>query len=135
MSSWIPDYVEAYNSHDAEAPTRFMAEDAIYEDVGAGAIIRGREAIARYYADSYGYSSDVRSVIISEQGSGNQFAFEWEMTGTNDGEFGSLPATNKQFKLRAVTVGEHAEGRFTLKRDYYNLADLLSHLGILPTPG
>jgi steroid delta-isomerase-like uncharacterized protein len=132
MSSWIADYVHAYSTHDAEAATRFMAEDAVYEDVGGGAILRGREAILRYYVDSYRYSSDVRSVIISQQQSGNQFAFEWEMEGTNDGEFGSLSATNKRFKLRGVTVGEHVDGKFTIKRDYYNLADMLSQLGILP---
>jgi steroid delta-isomerase-like uncharacterized protein len=132
MSTWIADYVEAYNSHDTEAAIRFMTEDAVYEDVGGGAILRGRQAILRYYTDSYRYSTDCRSVILSQQQSGNQFAFEWEMEGTNDGEFGSLPATNKRFNLRGATVGEHVDGKFTIKRDYYNLADMLTQLGILP---
>jgi steroid delta-isomerase-like uncharacterized protein len=133
MGTWIADYVDTYNSHDAEAATRFMADDAVYEDVGAGGVFRGRGAILRYYVASYQHSTDSRTLIISEQQSGNKFAFEWEMEGTNDGEFGSLPATHKRYKLRGVTVGEHADGRFTSKRDYYNLADLLSQLRVPPS--
>ena len=134
MNTWITDYVDAYNSHEAERAVGFMAVNAVYEDVGGGTTLRGREAILRYYVDSYRHSSDSRTVIISEQQSGNQFAFEWEMAGTNDGEFGSLPATNRRFKLRGVTVGEQAERQFRIKRDYYNMADLLNQLGLLPTP-
>jgi hypothetical protein len=69
------------------------------------------------YAEAHRNSPDYRAVIISQQQAGNQFAIEWEITGTNDDD--SLPATDRQFKLRGVSVGEHAAGKFTLKRDYY----------------
>ena len=124
--TWIADYVDAYNTYDAELALQFMTENAVYEDAMAGVRLTGKADILRFYVKSYRQSSNSQAVIISEQHSGQQFAFEWEISGTNDLASGSLPATHKPFKIRGVSVGEADNGQFTLKRDYYNAADLLA---------
>jgi steroid delta-isomerase-like uncharacterized protein len=72
---------------------------------------------------------------VSEQASGDQYALEWEMVGTNTGEAAGMPATNKPFRIRGVSVGIlDADGKIKHNRDYWNLADYLMQVGILPPP-
>ena len=39
-------YLEAWNAHDAAAVARYMADDAIYEDVALGRVLHGPSEIA-----------------------------------------------------------------------------------------
>ena len=110
-----------------------MADDAVYEDVGAGALFRGRDAIVRYYVGSSPHSTESRTLILSEQQSEISSPLNGRWQGpTMASSDHSLPPT-KRYELRGVTVGELADRRFTSKRDYYNLADLLSQLGVPPS--
>jgi steroid delta-isomerase-like uncharacterized protein len=72
---------------------------------------------------------------VSEQASGDRYALEWEMVGTNTGEAGGLPATNKAFRIRGVSVGiVDADGKIKRNRDYWNMADYLMQVGLMPAP-
>jgi hypothetical protein len=51
------------------------------------------------------FSRDYEFVSVSERGSGDSYAFEWEMIGTNTGEAAGLPATNRPFRIRGVSGG------------------------------
>jgi len=73
---------------------------------------------------------------VSMQQSGERYAFEWELRGTNTGAAVGLPATNKQFRIRGVSIGEvEADRRITHNRDYWNMADYLAQVGIMPVIG
>ncbi len=68
--------------------------------------------------------------------SGGRYALEWEMVGTNTGEAGGLPATNKPFRIRGVSIGHLAsDGTIQENRDYWNMTDYLMQVGLMPTPG
>ena len=70
---------------------------------------------------------------MSEQESGSQYAAEWEMAGTNTGAAAGLPATNKPYRIRGVSVGRlDGDGKIVQNRDYWNMADYLTQVGILP---
>jgi hypothetical protein len=78
------------------------------------------------------WSKDVRFVSVSEQGSGDSYAFEWEMIGTNTGEGPGVPATNKPFRIRGVSVGTlDSGGKIKHKWDYWNVADYFMQVGML----
>jgi steroid delta-isomerase-like uncharacterized protein len=82
---------------------------------------------------SYEFSKDHKFVPVSEQSSSDSYAFEWEMIGTNTGEAAGLPATNKPFRIRGVSVGAlDSSGKIKHNRDYWNMADYLMQVGILP---
>jgi len=57
------------------------------------------------------------------------------MSGTNTGEGGGLPATNKAFRIRGGSIGRRGpEGEIIHNRDYWNMADYLTQVGIFPAP-
>lgn len=135
MSDWMGPYLEAWNSHDPANVGAYMANDATYEDLAVGVVHEGREAIEAFVNTTHQFSEDYRFTLVSQQQSGGQYAAEWEMAGTNTGEAAGLPATNKPYRIRGVSVGRlDADGKIVQNRDYWNMADYLTQVGILPPP-
>ena len=136
MAGWMETYLDAWNKHDGSAVAGFMAEDATYEDLALGVVHQGREAIKGFVDEAAQFSKDYAFTSVSEQQSGDRYAMEWEMFGTNTGEAGGFPATNKAYRIRGVSVGRlDAQGKIQQNRDYWNMADYLVQVGILPAPG
>ena len=136
MNGWMQQYLDAWDSHDAAKVVAFMAPDATYEDLALGVTHQGRDAIAAFVEEAEQFSKDYKFTAVSEQASGNRYALEWEMAGTNTGEAGGMPATNKPYRIRGVSIGQlDADGKIKENRDYWNLADYLTQVGILPPAG
>ena len=127
-------YLDAWNAHDSAAVARCMADDAIYEDVALGRVLHGPSEIASFVGEATRSSSDFRFESVSLFAAGNDYANEWLMLGTNDRDLAGVPATGRSFRVRGASIGRlDASGRIVENRDYYNLAELLTQLGILPT--
>ena len=127
-------YLDAWNAHDAAAVARHMADDAIYEDVALGRVLHGPSEIASFVEEATRASSDFRFEVVSLFAAGNDYANEWVMVGTNDRKVGDVPPTGRSFRVRGASIGKvDASGLIVENRDYYNLAELLTQLGILPT--
>jgi len=55
------------------------------------------------------------------------------MTGTNDRELRGVPPTGRSFRVRGASIGKlDASGRIVENRDYYNLGELFTQLGLVP---
>ena len=127
-------YLDAWNAHDSAAVARHMADGAVYEDVALGRVLHGPSEIAAFVQEATRASSDFRFEEVSLFTAGGAYANEWIMTGTNDREVQGVPATGRSFRVRGASVGKlDASGRIVENRDYYNLAELLTQLGILPS--
>ena len=135
MNGWGRQYYEAWNGHDAKKVAAFMADDAVYEDLALGVVNQGRPAITRYVDEAGRFSHDYRFEVVSEQASSGRYAFEWVMLGTHTGEARGVPATNKPYRIRGVSVGQLTDaGTIQQNRDYWNLADFLAQIGLLRPP-
>jgi steroid delta-isomerase-like uncharacterized protein len=105
------------------------------EDVALGRVLQGPSEIASFVEEATRSSSDFRFELVSLLTVGADYANEWVMLGTNDRERPGVPATGRSFRVRGASIGRlDANGRIVENRDYYNLAELLTQLGILPTP-
>jgi steroid delta-isomerase-like uncharacterized protein len=112
---------------------KLMADDITFEDVAAGQTHHGHAAVKAFVAEMHQWSSDVVIEAVSALQSGNRYAFERELTGTNTGAAAGLPTTDKWFRIRGVSIGElDGEGRIVRNRDYWNMADYLAQVGIMP---
>ena len=135
MTEWMDRYLAAWNSHDGGQVIDFMADDVRYEDLALGVVHEGRDAVKAFVGEAHEFSSDYNFVPVSKQQTNNQYAMEWEMVGTNTGAAAGLPATDKPYRIRGVSIGEiDGQGRITQNRDYWNMADYLMQVGILPPP-
>ena len=70
----------------------------------------------------------VRTVVA-----GDTVVTEWRTSGTHAGDFPGLPATGCRVDFPGVSVTEIAGGVITCERDYFNMADVLAQIGVLPT--
>ena len=133
QKDFFADYLAAWNAHDPAAVARYMADDAIYEDVALGRVLHGPSEIAAFVKEATRISSDFRFEEVSMFTVGSDYANEWIMTGTNDREVQGAPATGRSFRVRGASVGKlDPSGRIVQNRDYYNLAELYAQLGMGP---
>ena len=92
-------YLDAWNAHDPAAVARYLADDAIYEDVALGRVLHGPSEIAAFVEEATRASSDFRFEEVSLFTAGGAYANEWIMTGTNDREVQGIPATGRSFRV------------------------------------
>jgi len=132
--SFLDRYLDAWNAHDPAAVARHMAGDAIYEDVALGRVLHGPSEIAKFVEEATRSSSDFRFDVVSLFTEDRNYANEWVMRGTNDRTLPGAPATGRSFRVRGASVGRlDSSGLIVENRDYYNLAELLTQLGLAPT--
>ena len=132
--AFLDRYLDAWNAHDPAAVARHMADNAVYEDVALGRVLHGPSEIAKFVEEATRSSSDFRFEVVSLITTGSDYANEWVMLGTNDRALPGVPATGRSFRVRGASVGKlDSSGLIVENRDYYNLAELLTQLGVPPT--
>ena len=137
IPDWVRVYVEATNSHEPAAVTALMSPDVEVVDTAFGGTFTGREAVAQLLAGmNEGLSSDYRFDVKAVVESGESYAFEWVLSGTHDrgNPALGLPATGKRFSVPGLTIGRRRAGLITENRDYWNVAGLLTQVGLMPAP-
>jgi steroid delta-isomerase-like uncharacterized protein len=136
-ADWIRAYNDAWSSHDPESVIRFMDDDVVYTDVALGERLEGRPAVRDYVAGlETNFSSDYRMEWGQSVATDEAFATEWTMSGTHDhgDEARGLPATGQRFRVPGVSIGRRREGKVLEERSYWNVADFLTQVGLMPTP-
>ena len=134
-AAWIDDYVAAWNAHDPVAVTDFMTNNVVYVDFGLGEEYRGIEAVRDFVAGmELGFSSNYRFTLELAIVTEDAYAYEWTMTGTNDGddEEHGFPATGERFEIPGVSIGTLHNGRIRENRDYWNMSTYLNQVGLAP---
>ena len=132
--NFLDRYLDAWNAHDPAAVARHMADGAVYEDVALGRVLHGPSEIAKFVEEATRSSSNFRFEVVSLISTGSDYANEWVMLGTNDRALPGVPAIGRSFRVRGASVGKlDSSGLIVENRDYYNLAELLTQLGIPPT--
>jgi hypothetical protein len=135
---WLDAYIEAWVLHvragggDAaamEGLLAFMGPDVRYEDVPSGSVYIGHPGIHEMAAQAHDLSSDMTFTVHGRAGGPDFFAFETEVKGTNTGPLGPMPATNRPFVIRSVSVGRHTNGVVSEHRDYWDLSNFLAQIG------
>jgi steroid delta-isomerase-like uncharacterized protein len=129
-------YLEAWSAHDVGAVLDYFTDDCVFEDVPLGRVTHGKAELARFAEELFVFSPDVH--FTGERGGaagpGGRYAGEWTMTGTHEGDAPGFPATHKRFSVRGVSVGELQGTKIKRNSDYWNLADLLTQVGLMPPP-
>ncbi len=133
----LADFGTAWSSGDPERVLALYAEDALFEVVVlGGAVTRGRDELRAYAAAVYAAFPDFASTPTCGFVAGDRAVVEWVLTGTYTGQFGTLPpGTGQQVEVRVASVLELEGGLIRHDAEYWDLATLLSQLGLLPGGG
>ncbi len=136
IPTWMRIYVEAWNSHDPAKVLACMTEDVLRDDKGLGERLEGADAVRQSIVDaaekfSSDYRIDLGELILATD---EMYAAEWTMSGTNDREDKArgLPNTGRQFRIQGLSIGRLRDGKVAEERLYYNMADYLTQIGLMP---
>jgi steroid delta-isomerase-like uncharacterized protein len=132
--AWYDDYLEAWDSHDGQRITSFMAPDVTYTDVALGETHSGPADVSAWIDTmAEEFSTDYSFETAFAFSTDSVYALEWVLKGTNDR--GKLfPATGKPFAIHGVSVGELENGLIKRNTDYWSLGEFLMQVGLMPVP-
>lgn len=127
-------YIDAWNSHDIDAIVAAVAEQFIYDErpMTMTTPIRGRQAFREYLKMVFRMFSDLRiQTTACDTGSSLGIA-ESVMSGTYAGNRGLPIGRGRRISARVACVFEVAGGWLVHERLYWDRANFMRQLGLLP---
>ncbi|HZI54628.1 MAG TPA: ester cyclase [Chitinophagaceae bacterium] len=109
-----------FESHDVQ----YVAEDAVFINMGTGEETRGREAIGAMLHYIYHVAFDARAETISYLVTEDRAMLEGYFVGRHIGEFAGIPATNKEVRVPLCVTYQLENGLIKSGR-VYMLGDVM----------
>jgi len=127
-------YATRWSAQDVSGIIDWFVDDCFYEDAALGRVNRGKAELTAFLEETFvgipDFHLEVHDVVVA----GDRFANQWTMSGTDGGLVPGLPPTGARFSVRGASVGTFAGDRLVANTDYWNLADVLVQIGIIPPP-
>jgi predicted ester cyclase len=130
----------AFNAHDAEALAALDDPNVVLSTPGptGRTELRGRDAGREYNQNWFDAFPDVKVTISNQVLADDSLVQEGIFAGTNTGawksESGDMPATGKTVNGSFCLVSKVRDGLIISTNLYFDQVELMSQLGILPTP-
>ncbi len=123
-------HVEAETAHKMEETLATLTEDCVFEDCALGKVWHGKEGARDHYRmwwDAFGVmpQATARYTVTPEQ-----MVVELRFTGTHVGPFLGIAPTGRKVDIPMVLFVELRDGLLHGEKFYWNIADLLTQLGI-----
>ena len=112
----------------------FVAEDAVFTDMGTGQEYRGREAIAQSLEYIYHQAFEARPGVHSTVIAAGHAVAEGEFVGRHIGEFAGIPATGREVRVPICVAYDVKGDKITRARIYLLASVLMQQLGAMPEP-
>ncbi|EME62558.1 ester cyclase [Amycolatopsis decaplanina] len=100
-----------------------------YEIMATGQIFDGDEEVMAYYRMTRTAFPDQRHDNVRYHFADESVIVEFDLLGTNLGEFYGRPPTGKAFRVPIIAVFFFAEDRITNERIYFDAASLITQAG------
>ena len=117
-----------WNSRDPDKVAAAFSEDAVYEDVTADHISRGRAEVRKWAAGAFEVFENFKMEIVSSSFHNGSGVVEWIWSGTDKG----IHKTGKNFSVRGVSIVEIRKGKILNYKEFYDWATAMKQLGVLP---
>jgi steroid delta-isomerase-like uncharacterized protein len=141
---WAEDFAsrwaDAWNSHDPEQLLDLMTEDIVYEDSASPETMHGHGDVRAFLDMSWRAFPDMRFEPVGRplvSPAEPRAAFWWRGTATNTGriEPPGLAPTGKRIEFEGVDFHEYRDGKVARLQIVFDMADVMTQLGVLPAPG
>lgn len=134
VKALVQDWTECFNQHDPDGAVTHMSEDGVLVNVGNGQRVEGRAALREDIAGLLAMWTELHIETTNLLVSDNSYTKEWIITGVHTGDVPGLPATGKPFRIRGCGVGQVRDGKIVHVTEYWNMAEFLIQVGIMPPP-
>jgi steroid delta-isomerase-like uncharacterized protein len=129
-------FFDAWNARDFERGVKLAADDLEIIEVPADETFRGPGGLRQEYEKWANGLPDGEVDINNAVGGDEWVAFECVIRGTNTGPFvtpmGEIAPTGRTVKIPFSTFLQIRGGKVAKVRHYYDIASLMSQLGISP---
>ena len=126
---------QAYNEKNWDKVRSSLTPDFVYDEVSTGRKAKGPDATIQLWQGWAQTFPDSKARFDNVLVSGNSVVLEVTWTGTHKGQLqtpnGAIEATGKSIDIRACAVVELAGEKAKLQRHYFDMATMLSQLGIM----
>jgi len=110
--------------------TSFVAEDAVFIDMGTGGETRGRAAITQMLDYFYHHAFDAHAELTNLIAADGQATIEGYVVGKHIGEFAGIPPTNKDVRVPIAVVYDLEADQIKRARVYLLVNVLFQQLGV-----
>jgi steroid delta-isomerase-like uncharacterized protein len=131
----MSEFMGAVNAHDLEKILTFFTDDAVYDCMPMGKLSHGKKEIGNFFSDTFTSFPDFKIEMKSAFIAGDHGAGEWIMSGTfAKSTTPGVPATGKKFSVRGSTINEFRGGKISRNTNYWNRAEFMQQVGLMPSP-
>jgi steroid delta-isomerase-like uncharacterized protein len=129
-------HMDTLIKQDWNAFRKGLADDAVYEEEATQRRLQGADEYVKAIKVWLTAFPDMKVKIKDTVVSGDSVVAELEWEGTHkaplSGPMGTLPATGKSAKVRAMLAMRYDGDKIREARHYFDLMTLLTQLGVLP---
>ncbi len=125
--------MQGYWSGHADASA--MADDVVFTMMATGEETRGPEAVFQMLHYFYNVAFDAKAENKNQIVADGQAVWEGDVVGKHIGEFASIPATGKDFRVPLCVVYDLENDQVKRARIYFEIPVLLQQLGVQMGPG
>jgi steroid delta-isomerase-like uncharacterized protein len=111
---------------------KLCAPDVVYHS-GGDHEIRGLKDFKKFMSEFYSAFPDNHVTLDDVVVERNKVAIRYTWTGTNKGEIGGIPPTNKKVKASVIQIDHIVNGKFMEGWERSDTLGLMQQLGALPT--
>jgi steroid delta-isomerase-like uncharacterized protein len=123
------EHFAAESAHDAARTLATLADDIMYRVVAAGAVVRGKEAVSKYYDAWWTAFPDVNIEIGRIVASGEWVIAENVATATHLGPWLGIPPTGKRTVQNLCAILRCRGGLMTEETVYYDQLERIRQIG------
>lgn len=135
----LEEHFQSEIDHDWDACLATFKDVPRYEIVATGQVHEGRDAVVEYHTNQRTAFPDQRHENVRMHvADDDTIISEFDLLGTNSGEFLGLPPTGRSFRVPVIAVFNFDGDRITNERVYLDSASLLRQVGrddLLPIAG
>jgi steroid delta-isomerase-like uncharacterized protein len=128
--------LEAFNAHargehpqDLELTMETVHDEAVYEDIATGRVLRGKDQVREYYRELFqafpGWGFTRHALHVTDE----HIISEVTIRGEHRGSYYGIPPSGRVFSYRVCVVFSFKDGKVLGEREYYDRQSLLRQLG------
>ena len=130
----LEEWAAGWSTQDIERVISLCTDHCLYEDVPLGIVNNGKDELRAFGQQVFNAFPDLEIHLTAHVAAADCAMLEWTMSGTHQADLLGMPATGKSFSVRGATALQLDDGLISRNSDYWDMATVLTQLGLMPSP-
>ena len=130
----VREVFDAWNAHDPDRLAKLVDQSYVAESDTIPAPVKGPDGLREFMKVYITGFPDLRLEVDQILTSGDFVVTRWTATGTHRGVLMGIPPTNRKSVTHGCTVGQFRNGKAIHDWIYWDVANMLQQLGVMPGP-